>query len=422
MSMGDREPQSDSWRASEHDTREGYQNWSGSLRFRPSRAVAPRSEEELAQIIGDASRQGRTVRPVGSMHSSTGIIATDDILVSLDHFRGVYSVDQKAHRAEVGAGTVLRDLGKRLSEIGLAMPNYGDVATQTIAGAIGTGTHGSGIDLYNLSMTLVGGSMVTGSGAIKTFSLESDPDLVRAMRVSFGTLGILTRIELQLEPDYQLHRQEWCTTFDAVFPRLCEFAAENRNFDLYWYPRSDEVKLRCLNPPGEGPDYSSFAWLAESRTGAPHEVIPKHSDLPDKFDEMEYAFAADAARDCLLAIRDRIRSRWRRTVCWRVLYRFVKADDTWLSEAHARETATISLHQNSSLPFRDYFADIEPIFQSHGGRPHWAKIHTMTGAQLGARYPMWRRFGQLRRELDPDGVLLTPYLRGLLAPQMEAAR
>lgn len=402
------------WQAVAHGPEAGFQNWSGSLRFRPSRLEVPETEKDVTDIVRQARRLGGTVRPLGAGHSSAPIYVTDDVLVTLHRLAGLREYDSELHQAVLGAGNDLREMGKALKEVGLAMLNYGDVATQTIAGAIGTGTHGSGIDLQNLSMSLIGGRLVTGTGEVLAFAADTDLDLVRALRVSFGTLGILTEVRLQLQPDYQLRRQEWGIDFESFWPRLDTLANQNRNFDFYWYPRSDTIKFRCLNPPCDCQDYSAFAQAGEDRMGSPHEIIPKHSDLPDKFEEMEYALPAENGQACFLAVRDRIRVRWRRTVGWRLLYRFIKADCSWLSEAYGRPTVTISLHQNSSLPFRDYFADIEGIFQDHGGRPHWAKIHSMKATDLAVRYPKWRDFLDLRARLDPDGVFLTPYLRALL--------
>lgn len=402
------------WMAADHDLKQGRFNWSGSLRFRPARIEAPADESAVKAIVEQAIAQHRTLRPIGSGHSSTGIIATDDILVSLENITGIHGTDEERLRARVGAGSVLTDLGEPLHEAGLTMPNFGDVATQTAAGALGTGTHGSGRDLQNLSMIMVGGRLVTGTGEVKAFSAERDPDLLRALRVSFGTLGILTEIEMQLDRTYDLHRREWCTRIDECLDRLDAMSRENRNFDFYWYPRSGEAKLRCLNERGKSPDYSAFARLVMDRIGPPYKVIPQHSGLPHRFDEMEYALPAEAAPECFRIVRKRVKDKWRRSVGWRLLYRFIKSDDTWLSEAHGRETATISLHQNSSLPFSDYFADIEPIFREYGGRPHWAKKHSMRAEQLAPLYPQWERFIALRREFDPHGVFLTPYLRELL--------
>lgn len=143
-------------------------------------------------------------------------------------------------------------------------------------------------------------------------------------------------------------------------------------------------------------------------------MIPKHGGLAYMFEEMEYAVPAELGVECFLKVRQRIIEKWRRTVGWRVLYRFTKVDDSWLSTAHGRETVTISLHQNATLPWEDYFADIEPIFRDCDGRPHWAKKHSLTAAELRPLYPKWDAFIDLRRRMDPDGVFLTPWLRRLL--------
>jgi hypothetical protein len=42
---------------------------------------------------------------------------------------------------------------------------------------------------------------------------------------------------------------------------------------------------------------------------------------------------------------------------------------------------TISLHQNATLPYRDYFEDIEPMFRAYAGRPHWGKKHTLRAGE-----------------------------------------
>lgn len=395
----------------------GLSNWSGSQRFRPSRIAIPRDESELAAIVGTVASRGGTLRPVGSMHSSSPLYVTDDTLVSLDAFTGIKAHDPSAHTAVVGAGMVLRELGDALAELGLAMPNYGDVATQTIAGALGTGTHGSGRSLQNLAATLVGGTLVTADGEARIFTAETHPELTSALRVSMGALGVLATVNLQLQPTFMLTRREWCARHDDLLPRLNGLAEHNRNFDFYWYPRSDLIKFRCLTPPEETTDYGSFAHLVEDRTGPSHEVIPKHSDLPHRFEEMEYALPAAAGPDCFAEIRRRMLARWRSIVGWRVLYRLVKSDDGWLSPAHGRDTVTISLHQNATLPYRDFFADLEPVFRAHGGRPHWGKIHSLKAAELALLYPKWADFQSLRGSLDPAGLFMSEALSRLLDPE-----
>ena len=160
-----------------------YVNWSGSMRFTPAEIAEPKDEQEVVETVRRAAGDGRTVRPVGSGHSSMPIFATDDVLMSLEHLAGLVDHDADAGLARVLPGTGLARTGELLAEAGLAMENLGDVDYQAIAGAISTGTHGTGVTLGNLSQTMVGGRLVTGSGEVVAFGVdatEEDPDLVRA--------------------------------------------------------------------------------------------------------------------------------------------------------------------------------------------------------------------------------------------------
>jgi FAD/FMN-containing dehydrogenase len=391
---------------------ESWGNWSGSLRFSPGRIEEPRDEDAVAKLVGRAAAAGQTVRVAGAGHSSTPLVETDGILVSLRKLQGVVTHDLERHEATIRAGMTLHDAGRALLDRGLALPNLGDVDVQTVAGAIATGTHGTGVTFPNLATILIGGRLVAANGGVVAFSLEDDPDLVRAARVSLGALGVLTEMRLRLAPAYQLRRREWCAHIDDCLAHFNELAGANRNVDFYWYPRRDEAKIRTMSRPEDAVADLPFARLIEDETDWSNEIIAQTRDL--KFDEMEYVLPAETGLSCFQEVRTRVKARWRSTVGWRVLYRTVAPDDAYLSPSHCRASVTISLHQNSGLPFWDYFRDIEPIFLAHGGRPHWAKKHTLRAEQLRPRYPLWDRFLDTRRRLDPDGVFLTPYLRDLL--------
>lgn len=392
--------------------RREWQNWSGSVRFTPSLVKHPASESEVAALVLEAREQKRTVRVVGACHSSSRIIEANDILLSLDRMTGVESTDAATCEAVVRPGTILEDASLLLRKAGLAMPNLGDVKVQTVAGAIGTGTHGSGRKLQNLAATLVGGRLVTGDGVVREFLAERDVDLGLAARVSLGAIGILTALRLRLEPVYRLRRREWCASIDDCLAHLDELVEQNRNFDFYWYPRRDDVKLRMLNPPEEPSRDWPFAQLLDDYEGWSDEVLSKRRDL--RFEEMEYAVPAEAGSDCFREVRKRILERHRQYVGWRTLYRTTAADDAFLSNAHGRATVSISLHQNASLPYWPFFHDLEPIFRAYGGRPHWAKKHTLQSADLRVLYPQWERFQEVRRQTDPAGVFLSEPLRDLL--------
>ena len=205
---------------------------------------------------------------------------------------------------------------------------------------------------------------------------------------------------------------------DDCLAHLDELADTHRNCDFYWYPRRDEVKLRTLNPPDIEPPSLPYARCIKDEVGFSHEIITRERKL--KFEELEYLVPAQAGPACFQEVRRRILDHHRQHVAWRVLYRFVAADDAYLSPAHDRDSVAISVHQNASLPYQDYFDDIEPILRSHGGRPHWAKRHSLHGEALAQLYPRWSDFMQLRRRLDPHNVLLSEHLADLLGEERSA--
>jgi FAD/FMN-containing dehydrogenase len=97
-------------------------------------------------------------------------------------------------------------------------------------------------------MVLIGGRFVTADGEVREVSFEQDPDFIRALRVSFGTLGVFSSMRLQLEPIYDLHRQEWCCQIDDCLSRLDEISRENRNFDFYWYAATRRTSGASTGP------------------------------------------------------------------------------------------------------------------------------------------------------------------------------
>lgn len=390
-------------------------NWSGSVRFIPRSQVWPATEAAVCAYVRDAAARARKIRVAGAGHSSSPLVQTPDILMSMRDHHGLIDYDVPRRQATVGAGTILHELGQILHGVGLAMQNLGDVDTQTIAGVISTGTHGSGRKLQNISATLIGMRAVTGTAEVVDWSIEQHPDLIDAARVSMGLLGIVTAVRLQLEPTYRLRRREYCARTEDCMAHLDELADTHRNFDFYWYPRRDEVKLRTLNPPEVPPPALPFARCMKEEEGFSHEIIAREREL--KFEELEYFVPLEAGPACFQEVRRRILQHHRKHVAWRVLYRLIARDGGFLSPVHGRDSAAISVHQNADLPYQHYFEDIEPILQAHDGRPHWAKKHSLRAAQLASAYPRWEDFMQLRRRLDPHGVFLSEPMARLLGEQ-----
>jgi FAD/FMN-containing dehydrogenase len=129
-----------------------------------------------------------------------------------------------------------------------------------------------------------------------------------------------------------------------------------------------------------------------------------------RFNEMEYTVPAEAGPDCLREILSAI-ERLPRPASWPLEYRYIRADDVWLSPFYQRDGCSISLHQPIARDYRPFFDTVEPIFWKYQGRPHWGKLHSLDGAQLAGLYPRWADFQDVRREVDPDGRFLNPHLR-----------
>jgi len=386
----------------------GFTNWSGSVACRPARIAEPRDEAAVAELVVEAGRRGTSVRVVGSGHSGTPLVATEGLLLRLDALAGVESHDPQAATAVVRAGTKLCDLGDPLLERGLAMHNLGDIDKQALAGAVGTGTHGTGPTLGNLSSAVAGARLVTADGEIRTLEADSDPDLLRALRVSVGALGVFTALRLRLLPAYRLHERIRRASVEDCLERLDEEIAAHRHFEFFWLPAKDVAEVKTLDlteaPPSDLPDrpYERIGWSAH--------VLPSERDV--KFFEMEYALPRERGPACFRELRARMQER-HPEVQWPVEYRTVARDDAWLSPAAGRETVTLSVHQDGRLPYRELFEDVEPIFWAYGGRPHWGKIHTLGARALRDLYPEWDRFLAVREELDPAGRFLNPHLREL---------
>jgi FAD/FMN-containing dehydrogenase len=388
---------------------EAWSNWSGSVHCRPARFERPPDEAAVAARVASAAASGAALRVVGSGHSGTPLVATSGTLLSLDALAGIASHHRDGLSATVRAGTKLCDLGEPLLALGMAMENLGDIDRQALGGAVGTGTHGTGRTLGNLSSQVTGARLVDGTGCVRDVDAHTHPELLRALRVSLGALGVLIELRLRLRPAYRLHERIRRMPVETCLERLDDEIRENRHFEFFWLPAKDVAEVKTLNPTEEPcsdlPDrpYERIDWSAR--------VIA--SERTVKFFEMEYAVPAEHGPECFRRVRARMQER-HPDVVWPVEYRTVRSDDSLLSNACGRETVTLSIHQDGRLPYREFFEDVEPLFQEFGGRPHWGKIHTRSAAQLCDLYPGWSRFQAVRAELDPKGVFLNEHLRRVL--------
>jgi FAD/FMN-containing dehydrogenase len=399
-----------------------WANWSGSVTCRPRRLLSPASEDEVVAIVRRAAVDGQIVRVTGSGHSFTPLCASDDVLLSLDHLSGIESIDAATRRAWIRAGTKIHQLGGPLAEHGLALENQGDVDVQAIAGAVSTGTHGTGPTLGSIATQVVGLRVVAAIGDVLVCSAATEREVFRAAQVSLGALGVITAVQLQLLPLYRLHEQVRREPLEACLSSLDQRIRANRHFEFFWYPTDDMAFTKTLNPTdrpatdrpdgsiGGQPASAGLSSAERERVADSWRIFPTVRE--NRFNEMEYSVPAEQGVECFLAIRELMRQK-HTSVTWPVEYRTQAADDIFISPAAGRATVAISIHQAALLPHAEFFADAEPIFRRHGGRPHWGKMHSLSCQQIEPLYPDWGRFQAVRARFDPGGRFLNPYLRRL---------
>lgn len=425
-----------------------WSNWSGSVQGTPHQVVQPDSIWELTQRVATYARDGRHVRVVGSGHSFTPLVQTDDVLISLDRMQGIEAIDEERGTVTVLGGTKLKRLGEELLARGLAQENLGDINLQSIAGAVSTGTHGTGVGFGSLSTQLEAITLVTASGEVLECSAEQNPDVFKAAQVSMGMLGVIARVKLRVVPAKVMHYRGLRMELDDVLAHLEQYKRENSHFEFFWFPYTRWVQAKFLNETSRFPDKSTFwsdfnkvvmeNWIYGLLSEAVR-LFPKLSQKACKisansianidetnysyrlfstpravrFQEMEYNIPAEHTVEVIREIQGCI-ERHRFEVHFPLECRFVHSDDIWLSPAYQRESAYLAVHMYRGMPYQEYFNHVEEIFKHCQGRPHWGKMHTRTAADLAELYPRWQDFRRIRAALDPGGMFLNDYLRLLV--------
>ncbi len=408
------------------------------------------SLEQITEAIAEASAAGLTVRALGSGHSFTPAAATDGAALDLSAWSGVVAADSRTGLVTVRSGTTIRQLNTALDTLGLAMENLGDIDSQTIAGAISTGTHGTGAALGGLATQVTGLELVLADGTVVSCSETERPDLFAAARVSIGALGVISTVTLRCVPAFRLVADERPMPLDEVVSRFDEFAAGNQHFEFYWFPYGRKALVKRNNPAGYGAPRQLAAWrrfyefeMMENaafgtlcRTGRTlPRLIPRLNALSSaalstrtytasshevfvtsrrvRFVESEYAVPRESLVDVLAELRREV-PKLADPVMFPVEIRVAAADDIWLSTASGRDSAYLAIHQYKGLPYQRYFDLFESVVAGVGGRPHWGKMHSLDASRLRSLYPRFDDFLRLRQEHDPNGVFANGYLDQVL--------
>jgi L-gulono-1,4-lactone dehydrogenase len=424
-----------------------WRNWAGDQVSRPAHVLSPATADEVAAAVKDAGRDGLRVRMAGAGHSFTGAAVTDGLLLRPDRLTGIVAITGDA--VTVRAGTRLHALSELLAAHGLALENLGDVDVQTVAGAISTGTHGTGLAYGGLATQVTGLELVLADGSV----VQADADLVAAAAVGLGAYGVITAVTLRCVPAFALRAEETAAKLGDLLDRWDTLPAEADHVEFYWWPHTEDCQLKRntrvpLAEVAPLPRWKAvlddelvanalFGAVCRAGVRVPALVPPAnrlatrllgsrtYTDRSWKvfahrrrvrFHETEWAFPRVLLPDVLRELDATIRRRgWR--ISFPVEVRVAAGDDRWLSTAHGRETAYLAAHRYVREPCADYLGAVGEIVRSVAGteaRPHWGKLHPLAAADLAPRYPRFADAVELRARLDPDGRFANSYLDRVL--------
>jgi L-gulonolactone oxidase len=417
-----------------------WSNWSRGQACAPAEHVRPGSRAELAEAV----TRGRAVRVAGAGHSFSGAVPTDGTLLSLERMDRVLDVDRESGLVHAEAGISLHRLVRALHGHGLAFPNLGDIDVQSLAGALVTGTHGTGGRLGNLASGVEAMELVLADGSERTLS---EGDELRAARVSLGALGVVAAVTLRCVPSFRLHAVDRPLALEEVLDSLDERVDGNDHFELFTFPHSG-LALTRTNNRTEAPatprrprrewlqdvvmDNHVFGLLNRAARRAPRAIprinraagraASKRERVADsydvfasprlvRFEEMEYALPRARAAEAVRAARAILE---RHPVSFPIELRFSAGDDAWLSPAHGRDSAYVAVHVFEGMAYEAPFREVEAVMRGFDGRPHWGKRSFLGAAELAPRYPRWDDFAALRSRLDPEGRFVNAWIERTL--------
>lgn len=413
-------------------------NWAGNHVYRAASLARPRTVEELQELVAGAAR----VRALGSRHSFTGLADTEGVLVSVadlampgDGSGGSVVVDAAARTATVPAGASYGAVAAELERQGWALAALASLPHISVAGAVATGTHGSGDRTPSLAAAVAGVELVGADGELVR-AARGDEDF-DGMVVALGALGVLTRVALDVEPTYPV-RQDVYTglPWSVVEERFDELTGAADSVSLFTV--LDERGVRqvwCKSRSDQAPDDLFGAPRAATTLhmldGAPAESVTDQTGTPGPWLERlphflleftpsrgaelqsEYLVPRHRALDALAGLR-RLQPLLA-PVLQNVEVRTVAAEPLWLGAAHGHDVVGFHFTWELDEPaVYGVLPAVEEVLLPLEGRPHWGKCFVATADQIAPLYPRWADFRRLRDERDPEGKFGNAFLDRVL--------
>jgi len=416
---------------------EKLKNWAGNLEYGTERLYSADSFEQVREFV----KKQRKLKVLGTRHCFNTIANSTDYLLSLrPALEKVVSLDAEASTVTIEAGMSYGQLAPYLESKGFALHNLASLPHISVAGAISTGTHGSGDKNGNLATAVSGLEFVTASGDVVRLSRKEDGDKFRGAVVGLGALGVITKVTLDLQPTFQARQyvyenlplKAWTEHFEAI-----ESSAYSVSLFTDWQKGLfSEVWLKQRIPDGgaaAGAPAEFFGAKLFSRDvhpiielnaenctpqmGVPgpwYERLPhfKMGFTPSAGKELqtEYFVPRAHAVEAVLAV-ERLREQVGPHLMISEI-RSIAADDLCMSPCYKQPCVTIHFTWQQDWPaVRKLLPVIEKELAPFKARPHWGKLFTTPPAQLHAIYEKMPEFVALSKKYDPQGKFRNKFLK-----------
>ena len=458
-----------------------HHTWARTFHSRPELFIQPETTEEIQKIITLARRCRRRLVTVGCGHSPSDLTCTSSWLVNLDKYERILSINKTTKIVVMQAGIRLETLGLKLKEQGLAMPNLGSINHQSIAGAIGTATHGSSTRHGILSQSVVGLKIVLSNGRVVSCSLEQNPDLFCAALVSLGALGIIIEVTFKAVDLFNIAWNQCLLPMEDILQDWNKDLWTKTEYTRVWWMPYMKRGIKWTADKTDKPiQLPKASWLGGALGFHSYHIalyiaqwIPSLIPAIEKFViTVQYGAKADGngssgveeGRTGLLmnCLYSQFVNEWAiplskgpeaitRLSAWlhgdqeaskipfdsKGIYVHapieVRVSDTSTTIPRPYLDNTVpdgpTLYLNATLyrpyncdpPCRErYYQAFEWLMKEMGGRPHWAKNFShVTRDDTHQMYPEMANWLRVRDEVDPEGMFVGDWHRRHLLPESE---
>jgi L-gulonolactone oxidase len=423
-----------------------FTNWAKNESCVAKNFHQPETEEE---IIGLLTRYSK-VRVVGTGHSWNSICHTEEALLNFDRYNKVLHLDKESLRVTVQPGIKLWQLNEYLDNQGLALTNLGSISDQSLAGAISTGTHGSGIRYQIIGSQMEEFTLVKASGEKITLHRERDKELFNLCVVNLGSLGIISSITMNVVPAFNLQDMTIAAEYEKTIDVLEHFVDYTDHFKMWWFPHTKDIVLYRYTRTQQAANDSRFRqWFMDEFVSVnlyrlllklgtinrpwrkrinsllvrnfkqPLNRIEKSYKVfnvpePPLHRETEWAFDISIAKELLRDYRKMIDASQHHMNFIQEI-RFTKADDFALSPCYGRDTIWLGAYNADNFGWKELMSDFEALAKKYNGRPHWGKEFTRDSNYLRTVYPKLEEFNALRHQFDPGGKFENEFINQIFS-------